>query len=66
MNTDFTTGKSAPVRIAGKDLDPAGEPLDPVTGKAVLIATGQTAAESHILFRRDDFYASTEVCIYFD
>ncbi|MDH3220499.1 MAG: hypothetical protein OEO19_13280 [Gammaproteobacteria bacterium] len=66
LETRFTTGKSAPVRIADRTYDTTGEELELESGKAVLIATGKTSPESHIWFRRDDFYARTEVCIYFE
>ena len=65
MQTNFTTGKSPPVRIGGEDYDVAGAPLNPRTGYAVLVATGKTSPESHIWFRGDDFYARTEVCMHF-
>ena len=66
LRTNFTTGKSPPVRIADEDYDAIGDPLGLESGDAVLIATGKTSSESHLLFRRDDFYARAEVCIHFE
>lgn len=53
MDAEFTTSA------------PGGAPLDLATGRARLVARGQTEARSHMLFRGEDFYASTEVCLYF-
>lgn len=66
MKTRFTTGKSPPVRIDDMDYDLEGELLDPITGAATLVTSGQIAARSHFWFRGDDYFARTDVCLRFD
>lgn len=53
MDAEFTTSA------------PGGAPLDLTTGRARLVARGQTQARSHMLIRGEDFFASTEVCLSF-